>query len=167
VKVKASSKATSAAVEYFLYTVIIIQTAIVAAAYKSILRTLQIWPAGLAYMATAYLATFALAFLQLHRLHRARKKAAVTKAKAESEAVTPMLPVPAPASSAMPVAAMSSVPVEKEPVPKPQPRSGETVAATPAGLAFGLTRVQVAIIFLVFLAALKVFSWALANVVRR
>lgn len=157
VKVKASSKATSVAVEYFLYTVIIIQTAIVAFAYKSILRTAQIWPAGIAYMAAAYLATFALAFVQLHRLHRAKKKAAAARLKPEIQTVAPAPSAPT----------ISAVAIEKEPVPVPQASAGETLAATPAGLAFGLTRVQVAIIFLVFLAALKVFSWALANVVRR
>jgi uncharacterized integral membrane protein len=163
--VKASNKAAAAAVEYFLYTVIIIQTAIVAFAYKSILRTAQIWPAGIAYLAAAYFGTFALAFLQLHRLHRARKKAVAARPKPETETVpvevvAPSTPVPVTEVAAMPT-------MEKRPVLTAEVGSGETVAATPAGLAFGLTRVQVAIIFLVFLAALKVFSWALASVVRR
>jgi len=162
VKVKASSKATAAAAEYFLYTVIILQTAMVAFSYKSVLRLAQIWP-GIAYFAAAYLMTFALAFVQLHRLHRARKKAAAARPKPEAvplEVVAPATPAPA-----MQVAAMSRI--EKEPVLTADAGGGERVAAAPAGLAFGLTRVQVAIIFLVFVAALKVFSWALANVVRR
>jgi len=152
-------------VEYFLYTVIIIQTALVAFAYKSIERAAQTWPAGLAYMAGAYVASFALAFVQLHRLHRARKKvrAAVPAVK--------LLPAPSSAIVTAPVVepitalvlARPSVPDAEEPVQTPE--VGNAIAASP--LAFGLTRMQVAIIFLVFLAALKVFSWALANVVRR
>lgn len=225
VKVKASNKATSAAVEYFLYTVIIIQTAIAAFAYKSILRMAEMWPAGIAYFAAAYFSTFALAFLQLHRLHRAKKKMASAGLLPEKIAphrhpeatdpeivadddsrtleVVPSMPgdeMVAVGSQALailprdavrdaieiiptgpareiiatgrrPVALLPSPapiaqdPIEDTPADVSDLSDGEAVAAP--GTALGLTRAQLAIVLLVFLAALKVFSWVLANVIHR
>jgi hypothetical protein len=179
VKVKASNKKTSVLVEYFLYTLIIIETAIAAFAYKPVLRAAEIWPAGLTYFAIAYLLTFALAFVQLHRIHRARKKAraaaapaaklllpaasVVTSAIVTVPAVEPAFQPSEPITALIPYRPPAAV--EEGPV-RTAEVSGDTVATAPAALALGLTRVQLAVILLVFLAALKIFSWALANVVR-
>ena len=179
-KVKASNKKTSVLVECFLYTLIIIETGIAAFAYKPILRAAETWPAGITYFGIAYFLTFALAFVQLHRIHRARKKARAA-APPPAKLLLPAASVQTPVAVTVPVVEpvfQTSEPitalipyrpqtaVDEEPFRSAEV-GGETVVTAPAGLAFGLTRVQLAVIFLVFLAALKIFSWALANVVRR
>jgi len=179
VKVKAPNKATSVLVECFLYAIVISQTAIAAFAYKPIMRAAQIWPAGIACFAISYLSIFGLAFVQLHRIHRDRKKARVVAAPAAklpaSSIVTPVFVTAPPVLEAVfqrsePVTALvpfrPQIAVKEEPVEAAEV-AGDAVAASPDGLAFGLTRVQLAVILFVFLAALKIFSWALANVVRR
>ena len=168
-------------VEYFFYLVIIVQTAIAALAYKPMLRAAQMWPAGIACFAVSYFSIFALAFVQLHRIHRERKQARAARASAPAvkllpaaSAMTPVI-VTAPVVEAdyqagEPVTALvpvrRHVAVQEEPVSAPG-LDADTVAAAPESAAFGLTRVQLAVILLVFLAALRVFTWALANVVRR
>jgi hypothetical protein len=179
--VKAPNKATSVLVECFLYAIVVSQTAIAAFAYKPIMRAAQIWPANIACFAISYFSIFALAFVQLHRIHRDRKKARVVAAPAAKllrsapSTATPVIVTAPPVVEPVfqpgePVTALvplrPQIAVKEEPVEAAEV-AGDAVAASPDGLAFGLTRVQLAVILFVFLAALKVFSWALANVVRR
>jgi len=134
-KVRASSKATSAAFEYFLYAIVIIEAAIAAFAYKTLAQTVQLWPAAAVYLAVIYLGVLGWVFYQLNRLHRKRKaEVAASSEVARAEQVGDQ-----PAAVASPASAR---------------------------LLFGFTRTQLAIVFLVFLAAMKVFSWALSNLAR-
>src|SRR5579872_2492046 len=128
-KVRASSKATSAAVEYFLYSIVIIEAAIAAFGYKALAQAVQLWPAATAYLAVIYLGVLGWVFYQLNRLHGKRKAAASADIPREAPASDQ------PAAVALPVSAR---------------------------LLFGFTRTQLAIVLLVFLAAMKVFSWALS-----
>jgi hypothetical protein len=153
-KVKTPAKATSAAVEYFLYAVIIIQTAIAAFAYKVVGGAAQVWSNVVLYLGFIYVASLVMAFWQLNRLHNNRKKLR-TSTVAREAAMQPAVP-------AAPVVAM-----EPRPQNTPDIEVGETVAAAQALPVLGLTRGQLAIVLLVFLAALKVFSWALGNVIHR
>jgi len=132
-KVRASSKATSAAVEYFLYSVVIIEASIVAFGYKALVQAVQLWPAATAYLAVIYLGVLGWVFYQLNRLHGRRKATASADTPHEAPASDQ------PAAVALPVSAR---------------------------LLFGFTRTQLAIVLLVFLVAMKVFSWALTNLVR-
>ncbi len=134
-KVRASGKATSAAVEYFLYSVVIIEAAIAAFGYKALAQAVQLWPGATAYLAVIYFGVLGWVFYQLNRMHSKRKAEVAASADMRHEA---------PASD-QPAAA------------------GSTVSAR---LLFGFTRTQLAIVLLVFLAAMKVFSWALSNLTR-
>ena len=134
-KVRAPSKATSTAVEYFLYAVVIIETAIAAFGYKAIAQAVQLWPAATAYLAVVYLGVLGWVFYQLNRLHSLRKAGAAASAQVRHEA-----------------------PAGDQPAALASPAS--------ARLLFGFTRTQLAIVLLVFLAAMKVFSWALSNLAR-
>lgn len=134
-KVRASSKATSAAVEYFLYTVVIIEAAIAAFGYKALAQAVQLSPAATAYLAVIYLGVLGWVFYQLNRLHSKRKAKVAASDEVQHEA----------------------------------PAGEETAAVAspvPARLLFGFTRTQLTIVLLVFLAAMKVFSWALSNLVK-
>jgi len=172
-KVKTSVRATSAAIEYLLYSGIIFQTALVALTYKQIGRTARLFPGAFAYLVLAYFSILVLAIFQLNRTHRERKQARLEKEKgAEPEisaAAEKALPS-APTQQDMPAADIAAAPVMALQVRQRSSdglEAGETVTASPAALAFGLTRTQLAVIALAFLAALKIFSWALANVIRR
>lgn len=166
-------------VEYFFYLVIIVQTAIAALAYKPMLRAAQTWPAGIACFAVSYFSIFALAFVQLHRIHRERKEARAARTAAPAVKLLPAAGVMTPVIVTAPVVetvyqasepVTALVPVRRQVALAEEPvreLDADTVAAAPESTAFGLTRVQLAVILLVFLAALKVFTWALANVVRR
>ncbi|HUJ49655.1 MAG TPA: hypothetical protein VLW25_05635 [Bryobacteraceae bacterium] len=146
-KVKASSKATSAAVEYFLYAIVIIQTAIAAFAYKTLSQSEVLWPAAAVYLAVIYFGVLGWVFFQLNRLHGQRKAAA--------SSVEP--PIQTAGSAAVP-AQIENGAMEMSDQP--------AAAAVPGRLVFGITRTKLAIVLLVFLAALKVFSWALANLLK-
>jgi hypothetical protein len=145
-KVKASSKATSAAVEYFLYAIVIIQTAIAAFAYKTLSQPQIVWPGAVVYLAVIYFGVLGWVFYQLNRLH-VQRKAAASLAASEHE----------PAGDAV------SLQIENGAMEiSDQP----SAVAVPARLVFGITRAKLAIVLLVFLGALKVFSWALSNLIR-
>ena len=145
-KVRASSKATSAAVEYFLYAIVIIETAIAAFAYKTLSQTQILWPGAALYLAVIYFGVLGWVFYQLNRLHGQRKAAA----SSDQAAIQP-------AGGAAPAQ------IENDAMEI----SGQPAAvAVPGRLVFGITRAKLAIVLLVFLAALKVFSWALANLLK-
>lgn len=151
-KVRASSKATSVAVEYFLYTVVIIEAAIAAFAYKTVAQAVQLWPGATAYLAVLYLGVLGWVFYQLNRLHRQRK--AVAKAAASAD-VTHDEPAGVAVAVQIENGAME---IGDEPAAVASPAS--------ARLLFGFTRTQLAIVLLVFVAAMKVFSWALSTLAR-
>jgi hypothetical protein len=172
-KVKTSVRTTPAAIEYLLYSGIIFQTALVALTYKQIGRTARLFPGAFAYLVGAYFSILALAIVQLNRVHRERKRARLERERPaeqeksgapenvlQPEVVQPELVQPMVAEA--PVMALQVRPRSSDDL-----EAGETVTGNPVSLAFGLTRTQLAVIALAFLAALKIFSWALANVIRR
>lgn len=143
-KVRAPSKATSAAVEYFLYSIVIIQTAIAAFAYKNLSQAELLQSRSIAYLAAIYAGVFAWVFYQLNKLHGKRK--AVSAAQAQPIEPGAAVRVEATVSDLEDQAAIAA------------PVSGQLI--------FGITRAKLLIVLLVFLAALKLFSWALANVLK-
>ena len=134
-KVRASHKVTFTAIEYFLYAVVIIQTAIAAFAYKTVVpQGARPWPTASIYLAVIYFAVLGWVFYQLNRLHGSRK--ALAAVEADQEAV------------------------------QAGERLATVIPAVQIPRLFGFTRPQLAIVLLVFVAALKVFGWALANLVK-
>jgi hypothetical protein len=167
-KVKTSVRTTPAAIEYLLYSGIIFQTALVALTYKQIGRTARLFPGAFAYLVGAYFSILALAIVQLNRVHRERKRARLERERlAEQEKSGALEKVIQPELVQPDITAAPVMALQVRPRDSGDLEAGETVTASPASLAFGLTRTQLAVIALVFLAALKIFSWALANVIRR
>jgi len=176
-KVKASSRATSTALEYFLYAIIIVETATAVFAYKAVSRAAQFWPGAIAYLEVLYFGVLAWVFFQLNNLHR-RRKAAAREAGSGSrpELTAPISPGPepieVPVETEVARVAVASVPALAVPIPdQPNPSASiepreAVAAATDPTLALGLTRNQLMFVLLVFLAALKVFSWVLANLLK-
>ncbi len=176
-KVKASSRVTSTALEYFLYAIIIVETATAVFAYKAVSRAAQFWPGAMAYLEVLYFGVLAWVFFQLNNLHRRRKAAA--RAAGSGPRPEPTAPI-APAHEPIEISvepevarvAVARVPALAAPIQgQPNPSAGidpqEVVAtATAPTLALGLTRNQLMFVLLVFLAALKVFSWVLANLLK-
>jgi hypothetical protein len=126
-------KKTGTPFEYFLYTAIIVETALAATVYKVIFRSAELARLSL-YFAIFYFAFLAWAIAQLHMLHRARN---VMSAQLE-------LP------------AEDSAPSAKETESDP---SGATAEDTRPAL--GLTGGQLAIVIVVFATAIATFSWAM------
>jgi hypothetical protein len=145
-KVRASSKATSTAVEYFLYSIVIIQTAIAAFAYKNLSQAELLQSRSMAYLAAIYAGVFAWVFYQLNKLHGKRKAGGVSAAPAQTIETGDAVRMEAAARELADEAAIAA------------PVSGPLI--------FGITRAKLLIVLLVFLAALKIFSWALANVLK-
>jgi hypothetical protein len=172
-KVKASGSVTSTALEYFLYAIIIVETATAAFAYKTVSRAAQLWPGGIAYLGLLYFGVLAWVFFQLNNLHRKRKAATRPAAAEQPQLTAPVaLLLPPAAITVEPEAArvaVASVPALAPAIPdQPGASQGmdprEAVATANARtLAFGLTRNQLMFVVLVFFAGLKVFSWAIAN----
>jgi hypothetical protein len=168
-KVKASSSVTSTALEYFLYAIIIVETATAVFAYKTVTRAAQFWPGAIAYLAVLYFGVLAWVFFQLNHLHRKRKATAqAVEAAMPREQPAPIAPAPVevPVQPGTTQVAVASVPapIHDQPNPSTGIDTQEAIAAATARtLAFGLTRNQLMFVLLVFLAALKVFSWAIAN----
>jgi len=123
--------------EFFLYSAIILETALAAFVYKVILRDTDL-RASNAYLVAAYFGFLAWAILQLNRLHRRRKF--------QPAELPPAVP------SEMPEAALAA------------PQNVVMLEnRKPALRIFGLTAAQLLIILVVFAAALKSFTWALAS----
>jgi len=125
--------------EYFLYSAIILETALAAFVYKVIFRDANLRSSNM-YLAAFYFGFLGWAIFQLNRLHHKRKLQPV-----EIEPADPpeALEVPmAPAQAAIIV---------------------ENRNRTPARRIFGLTATQLLIVLIVFAAAVKSFSWALAS----
>ena len=136
-KVRTSSKATSAAVEYFLYAIVIIQTAIAAFAYKTFFpQSTGQWSNATIYLTVIYFSVLAGVFYLLNRLHANRKALGQAVVLADQETVPVEEKV---ASVAVPIRIPSL---------------------------FGFTPAQLVIVLMVFLAALKLFGWALANLLK-
>jgi hypothetical protein len=126
-KIKASRNTTASLVEYFLYSIVILETGVAALAYKTISEIAQLSFTTRAYLMFLYFGVLAWVFFQLNRLHRKRKQPQK---------------VLEPATAAGPEKAL-----------EPAPRQ----------TAFGLTGTQAMVVLLVFLAALKAFTWALTR----
>ena len=159
-RVKASRNGTAAAIEYFLYAIILLETGLAAFAYQAMTQVAQLAPLSRAYLALLYFGVLGWVFFQLNRLHRKRKQASLGMAKPE-----PPRQLPA-ASEPLQIAA--PIPAQNQ-LSTPQPPPAELTPAAPAPvgvLPFGLTRTQLAVVLVVFLAALKGFTWMLANLVR-
>jgi hypothetical protein len=168
-KVKAPSGVTSTALEYFLYAIIILETATAAFAYKTVSRAAQFWPGAVAYLAVLYFGVLAWVFFQLNRLHRKRMAAAQSGGSNPIQLTAPLAPALVespvqPETAHVAVATGPAAPIQDQPTPSTGIDPQEAVAAATARtLAFGLTRNQLMLVLLFFLAALKVFSWAIAN----
>ncbi|HLG98468.1 MAG TPA: hypothetical protein VKX49_19275 [Bryobacteraceae bacterium] len=164
-KVKVSRNRTAAAVEYFLYSIILLETCIAALSYKAIVQFAQLSLLTRAYLVLLYFGVLAWVFFHLNRLHRRRKQ--------RDRKITPVTD-PSPSTAAQTSELQTSdqtFEVHSE-VPQPiapvQAQAGAppvAAEAVAAGL-FGLTRAQLAIVLVVFLAALKAFSWALATLIK-
>jgi hypothetical protein len=128
-------KRSSSPFEYFLYTAIIVETALAALVYKSIFRNADLARLRV-YFAIFYFAFLGWAITQLNMLHKDRNPK-----PAEMEPPTQDLETPASL-------------VEEELPPRELPRK-----ETPAVL--GLTGAQLVIVVVVFATAVATFSWAL------
>ena len=124
--------------EYFLYTAIIVATALAAFADKLIFRAADLRSIN-SYLTAFFFGFLAWAFFQLNRLHHKRKLQPAIQPEPQAALE---LPQPAPAS-----------PVQ------------QTMLASrkPARRIFGLTAAQLVIVLVVFVAAVKSFTWALAS----
>ena len=190
-KVRAPQNAGISFAEYFLYAIIILETAAAALAYKTISEVAQLSSAVRAYVVVLYFGVLLWVFVQLNRLHRKRKKA-VGAAPARPMLLLPPAPVEA-GSAALVPAAPKQVVAELAAAPQiaagppllsqiaGPPLSSPLAAAAPDNVAaeiaedarpsfelpLGLSGRQILVVFVVFLIALKVFSWVLANGLRR
>jgi hypothetical protein len=133
-KLKTARNATSTAYEYFLYGILVLETAIAVFAFKTIAQISQLSVASTGYLLLLYAGVLGWVFLQLNRLHSKRK-------------VNPADPSPGVA-----------LPDPENPVPP--------AVQAKSRLPLGLTGVQLAIVFVVFVAAVKLFTWALATLVK-
>ncbi len=134
-KIKASRNTTASLVEYFLYSIVILETGVAALAYKTIAEIAQLSLASRVYLVVLYFGVLAWVFFQLNRLHRKRKQPQKVLESVQQEILEP-------ATAAGPEKAL-----------EPAPRQ----------TAFGLTGTQAMVVLLVFLAALKAFTWALTR----
>ncbi len=123
---------TSSAFEYFLYTAIIVETALAAFVYKIIFGDPDLARLSL-YFGILYFAFLAWCIAQLNSLHRRRKLAL-------AEAIEPEQP---------------STETTPGPVSDPAPTEKPTRSA------FGLTTSQLVVVIVVFVSAVATFSWAL------
>ncbi len=159
-KVRASNKAASTAVEYFLYAIVIVETALAVFAYKAVSPNGQLGSIAMVYLGLIYLGVLGWVFYQLNRLYKRRKTAVQGPATSVAPAQSDTL------------AAVAGLPPAQSPATEPGQGAlelgNESAGATPVpgSLLFGMTRIQLAIVLLVFLAALKGFSWAIANLVK-
>src|SRR5262249_53669251 len=125
-----------------------------------------------------YFGVLAWVIFLLNRLHRRRKRAqpstpAIVAPGAEIAAPVMAISAADPAIET-PEAAVAEPAVKPTPerdrrmtvvsVDGPDPDAGlATIEPAPARLAFGLTGSQLMVILVVFIAAIKAFTWALAN----
>jgi len=178
-KVRASSSATWSALEYFFYAILLIQTAIAAFAYRVLSHAAEISTSAAADLAVLYIALLAVVFYQLNRLHRKRKRAAALPAPTRALLAAAPQPLLLPAPSPPPVIAaiVSNAALVEHHAPlvlevtRDGGIQGSTTDLRPSRTVaprriLGLTLPQLAIIFVVFLAGLKAFSWVLSNLKR-
>jgi hypothetical protein len=126
-----SSRRSSTPFEYFLYTAIIVETALAAVVYKVIFRSAELARFSV-YFAIFYFVFLGWAIAQLNMLHRERNPA---------QAAPPETP---------------EATLDEEAVPAPG-----TIAPEDTRPAQGLTAAQLVIILVVFATAVATFSWAL------
>ena len=168
VKVKTSGNVTAAVVEYFLYSIIILETCIAAFAYKTISQVAHLSLSTRGYLILLYFGVLAWVFFQLNRLHRKRRQAAaVVSAQALGTEITPMATGPAGIALTPSPAATGTCSELPLPVSPAAAIADSSVTAPASTGPFGLSWIQLAFVFVVFLAALKVFSWVLTNLVKR
>jgi hypothetical protein len=127
---------TSSAFEYFLYTAIIVETALAAFVYKIIFGDPDLARLSL-YFGILYFAFLAWCIAQLNSLHRRRKLA-------QAEPIEPDEPSTEAGTEVTPRPVSAPAPTEK-----------------PARSAFGLTTGQLVVVIVVFVSAVATFSWAL------
>lgn len=123
--------------EYFLYSAIILETALAAFVYKVVLRDADLRSSNL-YLAALYFGFLGWAIFQLNRLHHRRKLQ------------PPELQLLTPPEATEPAAVSSQTVVELE-------------DRKPARRILGLTATQLLILLVVFVAAVKSFTWSLAS----
>ena len=165
-KVKTSGNVMATVIEYFLYSIVILETCIAAFAYKTISQIAQLSLITRGYLILLYFGVLAWVFFQLNRLHRKRKQAAdVVIAPAPAEFVPAAIESSGIAMVPVPIAPDPST---QAPMPVGPPVAAGSNVATPVSTGpFGLSWTQIAFVLAVFLAALKVFSWVLTNLVKR
>ncbi len=136
--------------EYFLYLVMILETALAVFVYK-VSAPLGDFLNVRLYLSVIYFSFLGWCFYQLNRLYRKRKEMAAALDPRQPEAALPPEPM------TMGSAAVADTPAE---IDAP---SGTAHAVEPARLVFGLTGSQFMVILVVFLTALVTFSWVLAR----
>jgi hypothetical protein len=119
--------------EYFLYTAIILETALAAFVYKVLFRGPGLTSLTIS-LTIIYFGFLAWAIFQLNHLHRRRKHAPSTVV----------------------------IGTKQEEPSIPAPRAEGTEIAEPAQRILGLTAAQAVVVFVVFAAALVSFTWALS-----
>lgn len=187
-KLKTARNATSTAYEYFLYGILVLETAIAVFAFKTIAQISQLSVASTGYLLLLYAGVLGWVFLQLNRLHSKRK---VNTAVASPGVALPdpENPVPATQGLALQAPALETVAVQAVAIQTPaqdtpmfenvgfaeaadteakpiDPDFDPPAVQAKSRLPLGLTGAQLAIVFVVFVAAVKLFTWALPALVK-
>jgi hypothetical protein len=146
-----SSRRSSTPFEYFLYTAIIVETALAAVVYKVIFSSAELARFSV-YFAIFYFVFLGWAIAQLNMLHREREAAPAEPIEAEPTEAEPgrvELAKVEPASAQDSTQNLEAVLAEGTIAPE-DPRPAQ-----------GLTAAQLVIILVVFATAVATFSWAL------
>ena len=185
-KLKTARNATSTAYEYFLYSILVLETAIAVFAFKTIAQISQLPVRTTGSLLLLYAGVLGWVFFQLNRLHSKRKTAIADaipgvaqpenpggaaeiltlQASALETVALQAVAIQAPAQHAPifeGVALRAAADTEAKPI---DPDFDPPAIQAKSSLPLGLTGVQLAIVFMVFVAAVKLFTWALPALVK-